>query len=355
MDYSFMSQWPTIVRYLTFIICLGGGIFFLVKFCDYFVDGACAIAKKLKISELVIGLTVVAMGTSFPELAVSTSDSISVLIKGGNANVALGNVIGSNICNLLLVLGFSCLFTPIIVKKSVCKREYPFLLIVSFLIFIFVMLFGEKSFVGEYVITRYEGAFLIVLIIFYIYMLVKSAKNKEINELEEKKVDDDLPENIDMKLSKAIILTIIGCLGIILGGELVVFGAKGFALEISDAAGLNHDLAESLVGLTIVAVGTSLPELVTSIIAAKKGQNELALGNVIGSNIFNALFVLGISSVVSPLTSGSQIIVDVSVMLFVTILVYLFALKGKLSKKHGIILVSIYILYTIYLILRTIL
>ena len=156
------------------------------------------------------------------------------------------------------------------------------------------------------------------------------------------------------KLWKAIILAIVGCAGIIFGGEAVVFGAKGIALEISDAAHIDHDLAESLIGLTIVAVGTSLPELVTSCVAAKKGQNELALGNVIGSNIFNTIFVLGISAVVNPLTSGPQVVVDVIVMMVVTLVVFVFAIYGKITRKDGFILLGLYVIYLTYLIIRTI-
>ncbi|CDC41677.1 k+-dependent Na+/Ca+ exchanger-like protein [Firmicutes bacterium CAG:449] len=346
---SFMESWPVSLKVITFILALIIGIFCLVKFCDIFVDASCSIAKKLHISELIIGLTIVAMGTSCPELAVSVSDSISTLINGGNANVAIGNVVGSNICNLLLVLGASCLFTPIIVKKSICKKEYPFLIGISILLVIFVIFFGLNSFVGEYVVTRIEGIIFVLLIGVYIYLLIKSNKTNN-----DEQINEEVSEIKEIKLWKSIILVIVGCAGIIFGGEAVVFGAKGIALEISDAAHLNHDLAESLIGLTIVAVGTSLPELVTSVVASKKGQNELALGNVIGSNIFNTLFVLGISATVNPLTSGSQIVVDVIFMLVATLLVFVFALKGKIGKVHGYILLCLYLGYLAYLVTRTI-
>lgn len=347
MILSFVSGWPLGLQILAFIVGLGVGIFCLVKFCDIFVNSASAIAKRLNISPLIIGLTIVAMGTSCPELAVSVSDSITTLVEGGNANVAIGNVVGSNICNLLVVLGFSAVFTPIIVKKSICKREYPFLLIVTGLLTLFTCLFGIKSITGNYAITRIEGIILTVFIVLYIVFLIYNAKKNPDSSQEAVNVED-------MPLPKSIILTIVGIAGIIFGGEAVVFGAKGIALTGSDALGLNHDLAESLVGLTIVAVGTSLPELVTSVIAAKKGQNEIALGNVIGSNIFNIVFVLGISGTVSPLTSGSQIIVDIFVMLGVTIFVFILSLKGKIGKKEGFILLGLYAAYLTYLIIRTI-
>ena len=345
---KWIGDWHVGLQLAMFVVGLALGVFCLVKFCDLFVDSSGAIAKKLKISPLIIGLTVVAMGTSLPELAVSVSDSISNISSGGNSNVAIGNVVGSNICNVLLVLGFSVVFTPIVVKRNICKREMPILLGVTALIVIFVCLFGLTSVTGDFAITRWEGIVLVVLIVAYISYLVFMAKRhpEELDEAEDVK---------DMAWWKAIVFVVLGAVGIMLGGQLVEFGAKGLALQGAEALNVDHDLAESLVGLTIVAVGTSLPELVTSTIAAKKGQNELALGNVIGSNIFNLLFVLGISATVNPLTTGSQVLVDVFVMLGVTAMLFVFSLSGKLRKAHGWVLLGCYLLYLVYLILRTIL
>ena len=355
MILTFVDSWPIYLQSIAFVVGLIVGTICLVKFCDIFVDSASTIAKKLHISELIIGLTVVAIGTSCPELAVSVSDSISSLLENSNANVAIGNVIGSNICNLLLVLGFSAVFTPIVVKKSVCKREYPFLLIISALLVLFVILFGTgSSITGNYAILRWEAIILVVLMFVYIWFLIHNAKkhpDEQLNTEEEKLTEE---KEKDMKLWKAIILVIVGAAGIVFGGEAVVFGAKGLALQVSDAAHLDHDLAESLVGLTIVAVGTSLPELVTSVVAAKKGQNELALGNVIGSNIFNILFVLGIAGTVNPLTTGSQVIIDAVVMMVATIVGFIFALTGKIKRSGGIALLCMYGAYLAYLIVRTI-
>ena len=344
---KWISGWHAGLQSAMFVVGLAVGVFCLVKFCDLFVDSSSAIAAKLKVAPLIIGLTIVAMGTSLPELAVSVSDSISN-IGGGNSNVAIGNVVGSNICNILLVLGFSVVFTPIIVKKSVRQRELPILLGVTALTAIFVCLFGLQSVAGDFAITRWEGIILVVLILVYIGYLVFMAKRHP-DEL------DEADEVKDMAWWKAILFVVLGAAGIILGGQFVVFGAKGLAMQGAEALNVDHDLAESLVGLTIVAVGTSLPELVTSTIAAKKGQNELALGNVIGSNIFNSLFVLGISSTVNPLTTGSQVLIDVFVMLGVTALLFVFSLSGKLRKAHGWVLLGCYLLYLFYLILRTIL
>lgn len=344
-----IADWHVGVKVALYVVGLALGVFCLVKFCDIFVDSSSAIAKKLKVSPLIIGLTIVAMGTSLPELAVSVSDSISAIgATDANTNVAIGNVVGSNICNILLVLGFSVVFTPIIVKKSVCKREMPILLGVTALTVLFVCLFGIHSATGDFAITRWEGVILVVLIVAYITYLVVIAKRHP-EEL------DDADEVKDMAWWKAILFVILGAAGIILGGQFVVFGAKGLALQGATALNVDKDLAESLVGLTIVAVGTSLPELVTSTIAAKKGQNELALGNVIGSNIFNMLFVLGISATVNPLTTGSQVLVDVFFMLAITVLLFVFCLRGKLRKVHGFVLLGLYTVYLVYLVLRTIL
>lgn len=350
MEPSLIESWPIALQVITFIVALVVGVFCLVKFCDMFVDGSVALAKKAKISPLIIGLTVVAIGTSCPELAVSVSDSISCLINGGNANVAIGNVVGSNICNLLIVLGFSAIFTPIIVKKSICKREYPFLLMVTAFCIFFGLLFGLHSITGDYAIVRWEGIILVILCIVYILFLIYNAKkHPEDIDLEAEEENEE-----PMKVWKMILFIILGAAGVILGGELVVFGAKGVALAGADAMKIDHDLAESLVGLTVVAVGTSLPELVTSIVAAKKGQNEMALGNVIGSNIFNILFVLGIAATINPLTTGAQIVVDLIVMGFATIAVFAIALTGKIKKWHGGLLLGMYVAYVTYLIIRTV-
>jgi len=344
---EFYETWHIAPKLIILLVFMVVGIFFLVKFCDLFVGAASSIAKKLKIAPMIIGLTVVAMGTSCPELAVSVSDSISCLINGGYANVAIGNVVGSNICNILLVLGLSVLFTPIIIKKSTMKKEMPFLMGVSLLLVIFGIFFGVGTATGNYAILRWEGIIFVLLMIGYLVFLVIDAKRHPVE-------DENQEEIKDMKMWKAILFVVIGIVGIAAGGEFVVFGAKGLAVTGATAMGINHDLAESLVGLTIVAVGTSLPELVTSTIAAKKGQNDIALGNVIGSNIFNILFVLGIAATVNPLTTGNEIVVDLIVMMSVTTLLFALAFTGKLGKKTGILFITIYVLYVTYLILRTV-
>lgn len=335
---------------IIFVIALVIGVFCLVKFCDIFVDSASSIAKKAKISPMIIGLTIVAMGTSFPELAVSSSDSISALMKSTadeavHANIAMANVVGSNICNILLVLGFSIFFTPIIVHKETLKRDYPFLLIATGIFVFFGLLFGVTE--SNYAILRIEGIVLVLLMIGYIVYLIIDAKKNPVES------EDEIKE---YPLWKAIILLIVGGFGVYLGGDFVVFGAKGVALAGANSIpGVNRDLAEKIIGLTIVAVGTSLPELVTSVIAAKKGQVEMALGNVIGSNIFNILFVLGISATINPIIADGTIVFDLIFMLTVTLLLFGISFTKKLDKKFGILFLSLYVLYVIYLVLRVIL
>lgn len=350
--FNFIDNFPVPAQIVCFIALLGVGVFFLVKFCDFFIDSACAIAKKLHISPLIIGLTIVAMGTSCPELAVSTSDSIATLLEGGNANVALGNVVGSNICNLLLVLGLSAIFSPLFVKKDILKKEFPILIGVSFALVIFGCFFGISG--SKYAINRVEAIIFIALIIAYMTYMVLSAKKEAALELESAGAAEAKEDAKEMVLWKAIVLCVVGIAGIILGGEMVVAGAKGLAMQGAAALKLDHDLTEALVGLTIVAVGTSLPELVTSVIASKKGENELAIGNVVGSNIFNILFILGIAGAVNPLTTGSQIVIDLIVMMVATLAVFAMCLKGKLTKTHGVICLLMYVAYLAYLITRTI-
>jgi cation:H+ antiporter len=267
------------VKMLNFLI-LVVGLILLVKCADVFVESSSKIARVLGIPALVIGLTIVAFGTSAPEAAVS----LTAVIKGSN-EISVGNVVGSNICNILIVLGCSALFTSVFVPKSTLKKEFPILIAVTAILVLFGCTFNLG---GSKAILRWEGIILVILIVAYITFLVIDAirhPQEEEVEVDENgntvKKDDGIK---DMNIWLAILLVIVGAAGVVLGGEMVVFGAKHFALTCAEAAGVDNDLAESLVGLTVVAVGTSLPELVTSVVASKKGQNEMALGNVIGSN-----------------------------------------------------------------------
>lgn len=341
-DLQMNSWWQYVVCVLLFIV----GVTFLVKGSDVMVLGASSIAKKFKISPLIIGLTVVAFGTSLPELAVSVSDSINALIKGGNAEIAIGNAVGSNICNIFIVLGVCAIFTPILINKKILKLEIPILLLVSGLFILFALCFPFQP----YTVLRWEGAIFVVLIVAYVTFLVFRAKHDK-KSLEMSRESDTIKE---YSTPRSIVYTIVGLIVVFVGGEATVYGAKNVAIGIGNASGANPDLVASLVGLTVVAVGTSLPELVTSAIASKKGQNDMALGNVIGSNIFNILFIIGISSIVCPLVSGNQLPVDLIVMIGAAVVLTIFALIGKINRWAGVLFIAMYAGYLSYLIVRTI-
>lgn len=311
------------------IILLIIGFTLLVKGADAFVDGCSSLAKAFGIPSLIIGLTIVAFGTSAPELAVSL-----VAAFKGNSAISVGNVVGSNICNMLLVLGGASLFGTLHCKKKVVERDYFYLLISYFaLLIISFGTFNLKTEAG--IINRVDGLLLLCFLGVYVYSLIMDTK-KEIKKQEKTK------ERITFK---KILFIIIGLIAIIGGGELVVNSATGIAKIIG--------LSDSVIALTIVAVGTSLPELVTSVVAVKKGESDLAIGNVIGSNIFNIFLILGLSATVNSLTISFSSLIDMLVMLGAGLLVYGFTLKDqKVTKQRGLVLLVFYFSYVGYLLVR---
>ena len=317
---------------MSFVILIIG-FFFLIKGADLFVDGAASIARKFNIPSMVIGLTIVAMGTSAPEAAVSITSSLA-----GQNDMSVANVVGSNFFNILMVLGVSAIIAKLPVQKNTIKKDTPFLLIVSVLLLIFAF---DKN------ISRIEGIIFLVIFVYFLYTTVKSAKNtEESTSLSDNEIavsDNDIPANTPM--FKTIILSLIGIAGIIFGGDMVVDSATSIATMFGMSA--------NLVGLTIVAVGTSLPEFVTSIVAIKKGETEIAIGNVIGSNIFNILLVLGLATAIFPIAISTFALIDIIFMVAITILLYLFMKKDNcLVKKHGFIFIILYIAYMTYTIIR---
>ena len=317
---------------MSFVILIIG-FFFLIKGADLFVDGAASIARKFNIPSMVIGLTIVAMGTSAPEAAVSITSSLA-----GQNDMSVANVVGSNFFNILMVLGVSAIIAKLPVQKNTIKKDTPFLLIVSVLLLIFAF---DKN------ISRIEGIIFLVIFVYFLYTTVKSAKNtKESTSLSDNEIavsDNDIPANTPM--FKTIILSLIGIAGIIFGGDMVVDSATSIATMFGMSA--------NLVGLTIVAVGTSLPEFVTSIVAIKKGETEIAIGNVIGSNVFNILLVLGLATAIFPIAISTFALIDIIFMVAITILLYLFMKKDNcLVKKHGFIFIILYIAYMTYTIIR---
>ena len=305
------------------VVLLLVGFLFLIKGSDFFVDGASSIASHLKIPTIIVGLTIVAFGTSAPEAAVSITSSLT-----GNNAMAVSNVIGSNLFNMLMVIGIAALLSNLLMEKSVLKKDLPFLVAITLLFAIFIFIGWD--------ITNIEGIILLIILAGYIIYLIRgSKKSKNANDVEAAK----------FTLPKSIILIIIGLAGIIIGGDLVVDSASAIAIALG--------MSETLVGLTIVAIGTSLPELVTSITALRKGENQLVIGNVIGSNIFNILFVLGASSAISRIPLDSSMLIDVLFMMGVTILCFIFGkTQDKYDKKEGVILIALFIAYMAFAILR---
>jgi cation:H+ antiporter len=270
---------------------------------------------------LIIGLTVVSIGTSLPEAAVSISASLS-----GNNSISLGNVIGSNIFNLLMVVGVSSAILPIVTDRDMLKRDMPINIGVT-------VLLGILLFDGN--LSRLEALLLLLLLAAYMFLLIRSALKNRV-EAEETKV---------LSWAKSIVFIVLGVAAIIGGGQLVVNSAKTIALALG--------MSETLVGLTVVAIGTSLPELVTSVVAARKGDSGIAMGNVIGSNLFNILFILGMAGVIKPLTADAAFFIDTGILLGISALMLLFAFtKRKISRVEGITCVLIYVAYTAYIIMR---
>ena len=319
------------------ILLLLIGFVFLVKGADFFVASSASIAKRFKISSLVIGLTLVAFGTSLPELAVSFIASLTVT-PGQTADIAMGNVIGSNIVNITLILGLTAIARPVHVSKTMHKKEFPYLVFASLLIALFAFAFQADA-----LIVWWEALMLLVVFVGYIYLMLKTSKDAESKE-----------DYVIMDIKKSILWVVIGLLGVTAGGWMVTKGAENIAVDVLvNLFGMTTSKAITLVGLSIVAVGTSLPEMVTSIVAAKKGENEIAFGNLVGSNIFNILFILGLSGVVTPLGINGDVLIDILIMIGVTVFALGAAITfGKVSKKEGFALVFIYAAYLVYIVLR---
>ena len=307
---------------IQFILLIVGFVL-LIKGSDFFVDGSSNIASILKIPTLIVGLTIVAFGTSAPEAAVSITSSLS-----GNNALAVSNVIGSNLFNMMLIIGLCALLRELKIGRDVLNKDLPFLVVITAILSGFIII--------GWSISRVEGIILFLLIIVYVSYLVYSAKKTK---------EAQIVEKPKMGLLRSIIYIIGGMAGIIIGADFVVDSASYIAMAFG--------MSETLVGLTIVAIGTSLPELVTSLTALKKEENQLIIGNVIGSNIFNILFVLGASSIISPITINPNMLIDVALMLVVTILFFIFGkTQDKYDKKEGFVLVALFIAYMAFAIMR---
>ncbi|MBO6115544.1 MAG: calcium/sodium antiporter [Ruminococcus sp.] len=307
-------------------ILLVGGFVLLIKGADFFVDGSSAAAKMLKVPSIIIGMTIVAMGTSLPETSVSVAASLA-----GKNDLAVSNVIGSNIFNLMVVSGMCAILCPLAIEKDALKRDFPISIAAAGILMGMGWL-GSK-------VGHIDGLILLVLFAGFLWLMVSSAKKAR----SESAGSDE--EYKTMPVWKCGLLIAGGSAAIAIGGKMVVSGASDIARTFG--------MSDNLIGMTIVALGTSLPELVTSIVAARKNEVDMALGNVIGSNIFNILFVLGIAAFISPVAFTMENIIDSAVLILMSGLVLAFCAKRKkLVRWNGIVMVLLYAGYTTYIIMR---
>ena len=315
---------------IIYILLLIIGFIILIKGADIFVDGASSVAGNFKVSKMLIGLTIVAFGTSAPEFAVSVKSLIN-----GSGDMVLGNVIGSNILNILLILGVASMFHFLKVKDSTVKKELPITLLMTS---IFSVLLLDNLFDRQYTnaFTRSDGIVVILFFLVFIYYLIKMARNKIETDSEEKY----------MPMGKAFLFTVVGIIAIVFGSNLVVDNAASLARTIG--------ISEKMIALTVIALGTSLPELVTSITATRKGEYDIAIGNVVGSNIFNIGMVIGIPvAIFGGIQKISINYIDLIVMILSALLLFIFSWKDrKISKKEGIVFLLLFVGYYSYVIYK---
>ena len=306
------------------------GFVLLVKGADFFVEGSGSVAKKSNVPVFIIGMTIVAMGTSAPECAVSISASLQ-----GSNGMAISNVIGSNIFNLLVVCGVCALFQPLVIKKATLKKEFPFSVLAA-------VILGIMGFLGM-TVGHADGIILVVIFAFFLYWMVLSAK-KSMQAGE----DVEAEEIKDLPVWKCLIFIGGGLVAIVIGGQIVV--------NCSETIARGFGLSETLIGLTICSIGTSLPELVTSVVAAKKNQAGMALGNVIGSNIFNILLVGGLASAISPIGVNMNNIIDIVLLIIISLYIMILVWKKQLlTRAGGMSMLVIYAAYMVYICAREVL
>lgn len=318
------------------VVLLIIGFVFLVKGADAFVEGCSSIARRYHVPSLIIGMTIVAMGTSLPETAVSVTAAVT-----GNNALAVSNAVGSNIFNLMVVVGACTLFTSVSVQINTLKIDFP----ISILCAVLLLILGAAGMSLEHI----DGVVFIILFLAFILYMIRSAQtSREKNVepgVEEEEYLLEAEEIQEMSMGKSVIYILLGAVAIAVGSDWVVDGACTVAAAIG--------ISQTLIGLTVVAFGTSLPELVTSIVAAKKGEVDMALGNVIGSNIFNILMVLGIAAAISPVAFLTENIIDIAVLIVFSVIGWIMAwTKRELNRKEGIIMLLLYAVYVVYICMR---
>ena len=317
---NFINNAPFIVV----LLCLIVGFVFLVKGADLFVEGSSSVAKRFKVPSLIIGLTIVAMGTSLPETAVSVAASIA-----HNNTLAVSNVTGSNIFNLMVVIGVCALMTPVVVDGASLKRDFPFSMICAILLLV-------MGTIGM-ILGRADGIILLGCFAGYIFYLIRHTLKQN-----RQSSDEEVDEIPLISMPKAVIFILIGAVGIAVGGDVVVDSASRIAIDLG--------MSQTLVGLTIVSIGTSLPELVTSVTAARKGNAGIAIGNIVGSNIFNILFVIGTTALICTVPFESKFIIDTIIAVVVGAILWIGTYKHKeLRRPCGIFMLLCYVAYFVYL------
>lgn len=318
------------------ILILVIGFVLLIKGADYFVEGSSSVARRLKVPSLIIGMTIVAMGTSLPECAVSVTASLT-----GNNTLAVSNVVGSNIFNLMVVCGVCALFAPLTIKKDTLQKEFPLSIICAILL-MFLGYFGMT-------LGHIEGVILLIIFVGYLLWMIQAARTARKKHVKERLMTEEeefAEDDVDiLPVWKCLVFIVGGMIAIKYGGDFVVDGASVIAARLG--------LSQTLIGLTIVATGTSLPELVTSIVAARKNEVDMALGNVIGSNIFNILFVLGIAASISPVAFLLENIIDIIILVIMSLIVMAFAWTSQTIKRNeGIFMLVVYAAYLVYICIR---
>ncbi|MFH1590697.1 MAG: calcium/sodium antiporter [archaeon] len=316
------------------ILLFSFGLIILVKGADYLVDGSSSIAAHYRVSPLVIGLTIVAFGTSVPELTVSVISAI----KGAVA-VSLGNIVGSNIANIALILGLSATVCALVVRSPTIKFEAPFVVFSGLVLILLSLNLGFDASAEKFILGRIDGIIFLAFFAFFMYKIVTRAMKQRA----EKKFDTPP----DYGLPKSIIMTVVGIAGVVWGADMLVDSASEIAVMLG--------VSEAIIGLTIVSIGTSLPELITSVVAAAKKKMEIAVGNVLGSNVFNTFWVLGLVSTIRPLeVEPSLVFIDMPVMIGISVLLWLFMRSNsKITKREGIMFLALYAGYIISLVFRS--
>lgn len=320
------------------LIFLVMGFVLLIKGADFFVEGSSSVAKRLHVPSIIIGLTIVAMGTSLPETAVSVSASLT-----GNNELAVSNVVGSNIFNLMVVIGVCAMIATVNVAEETIKRDIPISLVCAgFLLLLGIVGLGDKE---GMILGHFDGIIFLCAFAVYIFHLIKTALKAS---KEGRKVEIEGGSDEDIKLISvpmSILFIVGGAIAIAIGGDMTVDAASRIAGDLG--------MSQTLIGLTIVSIGTSLPELVTSIVAARKNEVDMALGNAIGSNVFNIFMVLGVASAISPISIVAENIIDLCVLVVFTVCVWIFAgTKRKIGRMEGLCMVALYASYVVYIIIR---